>query len=396
MKIFGVIAEFNPFHNGHASLIAAARHAGHSHCVCVMSGNFVQRCEAAITEKRVRTEAALRCGADLIIELPIAHATASAAHFAMGAVNLLEACGCVKSLAFGSECGDTDKLRKLAAALDSHEIDTSLRHYLGEGMTFAKARQLAVTQIFGEDTGSLLSLPNNILAVEYIRAAENILWDTKLLTIKRLGTAHDSNHPGAGYASASYLRGNISELENYVPHPAAETYRKAAEDGLYPLDYNKLEDMMFSYLRRLTPTMLEDLPELSEGIEGRLYRAIRTGTSLSEIHKTLKTKRYTMSRVRRLVLSAFLDITADDIASPPPYLRILGMNARGQEILAEIRKKTRLPMNGSLARLREVSPECARAALIEERATDLYTAALPYPLPCGHEYTAKVVVIDIP
>jgi len=394
MRIFGVIAEFNPFHNGHASLIAAAREAGLSHCVCVMSGNFTQRGEAAVTDKRVRAKSALKCGADLILELPVAHATASAAHFAIGAVQILEACGCVEALAFGSECGDTDKLRKLAVALDSREISAPLRRYLDEGMTFAKARQLALAQIFGEDMGHLLSSPNNILAVEYIRAAADICWDTELFTVRRFGVTHDSTHPDAEYASASYLRGNINELECYVPQPAAEVYREAMARGLYPLDQNRLEDMMLSYLRRLNSATLESLPELSEGIEGRLYNAIRKSTSLPELHKTLKTKRYTMSRVRRLVLSAFLDITAKDLTTPPPYLRVIGMNSQGQEILTKLRKTAKLPMSGSLARLRELSPECARTAMIEERATDLYTAALTAPLPCGYEYTAKIVTID--
>ena len=393
MKVFGVIAEFNPFHNGHEALLMAAREAGYSHCVAVMSGNFVQRCEAAVTEKRVRTNAALHCGVDLVLELPVSHATATAARFAAGGVRLLEACGCVEALAFGSECGDAGKLRELACALDSREVAISLRRYLNEGMTFAKARQSAIADSYGKNMGNLLYSPNNILAVEYIRASAEIDWAAKFFTIKRKGTAHDSGQPSADFASASYLRGHIDELEDYVPHSAAEIYCDAIVGGLYPVDKAKLENMMFSYLRRLGPDKLSSLPDLSEGIEDRLYRAIRQGTNFAEIHGALKTKRYTMSRVRRLVLSAFLDIAAGDVAAPPAYLRVLGMNGRGREILAEVRKNARLPLSTSLARLREFSPECARAALLEERATDLYTAALPVPIPCGYEYTASAVIM---
>ena len=393
MKIFGVAAEFNPFHNGHAALLEAARESGCSHCVAVMSGNFVQRCEPAVTDKRVRARAALECGADLILELPVSRATATAARFAQGAVYLMKACGCVDAIAFGSECGDAQKLRGAAQAVDSREIIIPLRKYLGEGMTFAKARQLAVGDVCGGDAARLISTPNNILAVEYLRAAGELSWEVEAFTVKRFGAAHDSQKPDGKYAGASYLRTNINELEAYVPKQAAEIYNAAVKQGIYPHSKDKFEGMMLSYLRRLAPEQLAALPELSEGIEGRLYRAIREGRSIPEIHAALKTKRYTMSRVRRLVLCAFLGITAADVLAPPPYLRVLGMNARGRQILAKIRRNTALPLDTSLARLRSHSPACARAALLEERATDLYTAALPAPFACGYEYTASAVFV---
>jgi predicted nucleotidyltransferase len=330
----------------------------------------------------------------LVLELPVAHATATAARFAQGAVHLLHACGCVDGLVFGSECGDTESLWDLADALDSQEFSDALKNHLDSGMTFAKARQLAIGEICGADAAKLLASPNNILGVEYLRAALELDWDAEAFTIERLGTGHDSRRPNAGYASASYLRENINALGDYVPPRAAEIYSKAAEDGMLPLNTEKFEDMMLSYLRRQTPENLAELPELSEGIEGRLYRAIRGGTSISGlegIHNALKTKRYPMSRVRRLVMCAFLGITVKDVTQMPPYLHVLGMNERGKELAAQISRHGSLPLDTSLSKLREHSPACKRVAELEERATDLYTAALPTPLPCGYEYTASAV-----
>jgi predicted nucleotidyltransferase len=390
-KTAGIVAEFNPFHNGHAALIRAVRAAGAQRVAVVMSGNFAQRGSPAITDKRVRAKAALLSGADLVLELPLVYAMAPARRFAKGAAEILSATGAVDVLAFGSECGDTEPLRELAALLESPALTGRMQPHLAAGKTFAKARELAVGEKNPALAG-LLATPNNVLAIEYIRAAAELGWDPALFTIQRQGAAHDGA-PAEGYASASWLRKctDLSQLAPYVPPRAMAAYQLAAAAGQYPGDPSLLDTAILAHLRRLTPKDLSRLPDLSEGLENRLYNAIRTAQSLEDLLTALKTKRYTMARLRRLVLSAFLGLTAADAAEPVPYLRVLGATGAGKEMLSEMKGACCLPVSHSLARLRELGGSCQRFAELEDLATNLFALTLPNPLPCGYEYSAKPV-----
>lgn len=386
----GIIAEFNPFHNGHRALIQAARDAGAKTVVCVMSGNFVQRGSVAVTDKRVRAKAALECGADLIFELPLAHSVATAQRFARGAIYLLNAAGCVDMLAFGSECGDVSGLTTLSKVIDEPEVTHVMRAMLKEGLTFARARERAVAKVYGEELASRLSGPNNILGIEYLRESALQGLRAEPFTIKRLGVAHHDQTANNGFASASFLRANADnheELSANVPPKAAALYVAARERGLFPADPGKLDIAILSYLRRLRTDELSVLPDLSEGLENRLFATVRTATSLEGLCEALKTKRYTMTRVRRLVLCAFLGIAASDCNAAPPYLRVLGFTENGRKLLPSIKKLRRLPLDTSLAVLRARGGLCGRFASLEEISTDLYNLCLPTPLPCGYEYT---------
>lgn len=394
--IFGIVAEYNPFHNGHEALVRAARERGAQGIVAVMSGNFVQRGAPAVTDKRVRAKVALLCGVDLVLELPLAYAVAPAQHFAQGAVGLLAAAGCVDTLLCGSECGDVSILRTLAQAVDAPALQPVIRSLLGEGMTYARARQQAVAGELGEELAACLAEPNNTLAVEYLRAARALGWSPQAHTIRRVGVGHDSADARDGYASASLLRANAGDfafLRAHVPEPAAGVYAQAVDAGLYPADPTRLETAVLSHLRRLGPGELARLPDLSEGLENRLHAAIRQSATLPELEAALKTKRYTMARVRRLILAAYLGVTDMDAHTPPPYLRVLGCNARGREILARMKRSACLPVSHSLARLRALGGSCERFAALEELATDLYALSLPQPPPCGYEYTASAVFL---
>ncbi len=390
MPICGIIAEFNPFHNGHHALIQAARDAGSEKIVCVMSGNFVQRGSLAITDKSIRARAALACGADLIIELPVSSAVATAQRFAKGAIYLLNSLGCVDTLAFGSESGEVSSLQKLASVIENQNVIEKMRENLKLGITFAKARELAVEEIFGEDLSSKLSKPNNNLAIEYLSEAEKQGLKAKAFTIKRIGVDHDSTDIDAGFASASYLRANSGSFEllsEHVPKQAAEIYSDSINQGLYPTDASKLEVAILAHLRRLSIQELEMLPDISEGLHNRMYAAIRKSTTLDELMLQLKTKRYTMARIRRLILSAFLGITAIDSETLPPYVRVLGFNEAGRELLTDIKKGCTLPLSTSLADLRAQGVNCQRFAYLEALSTDLYTLASPKDFACGFEYT---------
>jgi len=398
MKTAGIVAEFNPFHSGHAALIQAVRGEGATHVAAVMSGNFVQRGSLAITDKRVRAHCALLGGADLVLELPVSAATATAQQFARGAVGLLAATGCVDILCFGSESGDARGLSELARAVDARPVTAAMTPLLGQGLTFARARQLAVEQELGSRLGRQLGRPNNALGVEYLRAAHSLGWQPRIFTMARRGAAHDEAFPapGGSYASASYLRtvaGDWDKLARFMPEDSVSLLRRAGADGLYPVDPARLETAVLAVLRGLSPEALAALPDLSEGLENRLWNAIRGAASLEELYAKCKTKRYTLARVRRLVLHAFLGITGEDVRTLPPYLRVLGFGHRGRELLARMADTATLPVGSRLTRLREAGPEALRFALLEERSTDLYTLAMPVPRPCGYELRASGVYL---
>lgn len=389
---FGVVAEFNPFHNGHAALCKAARERGAQEIIAVMSGNFVQRGEIAVSDKHVRAQAALCSGVDLVLELPLPWAMAPARRFALGAVSILKETGCVDALCFGSECGDMALLREVAEALESDRVQAEITQRLAGGMTYAKARQLAVEAVFGAAAGLCLSTPNNTLAVEYLRQAISLGWDVDAVTVKRVGSGHDSGNPVGTMASASYLRGlnEVGQWASFVPGEAMEAYREAASKGLLPAKQERLEIAVLSQLRRMTPEESAILPDLSEGLENRLLKAVRSATTLDELLEAVKTKRYTMARIRRLVSSAFLGIQTRHIVGTPPYIRVLGCNDRGTALLSRMKGCT-LPVHTSLAKLEGMGGRCGEIANLEAVAGDQYGLALPRALPCGWEYTASAV-----
>lgn len=393
MRIGGVITELNPFHNGHAYLCRTLRERGITHLVAVMSGNFVQRGDFAITEKRVRAACALSSGFDLVIELPVAWSVATAQAFARGGTGLLAGCSCLDALCFGSECGDSTILEELASVLEEEAVEERLRELLAQGITYAKARQLAVEAVCGRQLASHLASPNDLLGLEYLRQAKALHWHPSIVTVPRMGAAHDSRCPNRQIASASFLRSrsSLSAVSRYLPPACRHILEAAQNDGLYPVRMETLEKAILARLRALSRQELANLPDLSEGLENRLFQGIQGASSLEELALAVKTKRYPMARIRRLILSAFLGIQQEDGAGLPPYLHILGFNRRGQEILAAMGKAATLPVDTSLARLGRRDRRCSNTARLESASTDLYTLALPQPLPCGYDLTAPVV-----
>lgn len=391
--IAGIIAEYNPFHNGHAYLLHAARQAGATHTVALMSGNFVQRGGPALLPKELRAKAAVACGADLVLELPLPYAMATAQRFAQGAVSLLGALGCVETLAFGSECGDAALLTNAVAALESAACEAQLRHFLVQGITYAKARQQALEAVSDRETAALLATPNNTLAIAYLSEIRKAHLPIQPLTIQRAGVAHHGTQPNAQFASATYLRTSaaehgVSSLEAFVPVEAFTLYQQANEIGLLPCREEPFYPMLLAALRGMERTQFASLPDLSEGLHDRFYHSVRHASTYPALLELSKTKRYPLARIRRLVWSAFLGITARDSQTPPPYLRILAMNARGRELLSLSRPT--LPLSASLRDLERHGGSCARFAALEARAGDLYALGLPTPRICGSDYTIRM------
>jgi len=371
MKRVGIAAEYNPFHAGHRLHAAETRRRlGECALIAVMSGNFVQRGDCAITDKWTRAAAALDGGVDLVLELPTVWAASSAQHFAWGAVFLLRQAG-VRALSFGSESADAPALARLASCLEGERFRAGLRRFLDGGMPFAACRQAAAAELAGEELAGMLANPNDNLAVEYIMAARRLGWEPELAAVPRAGAGHDGGgHPE--YPSASCLRERVLAGKLPMDNPASLRYAQRAA---------------LARLRAMTPEDFAALPDCGEGLDRRLYQAVRQGVTLDEVYSLAKTKRYAHARIRRAVLWAVLGLTEADRPPTPPYLRVLGANGRGREVLREL--DTALPVitkpaHGKGLPLLELEAGC----------TDFYALCRERPEPCGGEWTHSPVITD--
>lgn len=402
MTVAGIIAEYNPFHNGHLLLARAVRRAGAEAVVAVMGGNWLQRGEPALFPKEVRVRAALAGGIDLVLELPAAYAAATAQRFARGGVGLLMGLGCVDILAFGSESGDLSLLGRCAGALADPRLDGEIRRRMESGIPYAAARQQGVRALFGEELSIPLSRPNDTLAVQYLREMDRLGGGLTPFTIPRQGAGHHSMAPRDDTplptASAAWLRetilsGGWREAAPYLPERCREVFSEAMARGRLASP-DRLELPLLSALRRMDEAEFAALPDLSEGLERRLAAAVHDSGSLAGLLERAVTKRYPRARLRRILLAAYLGIPKEASAAPPPYLRVLGMNPRGARVLRLAKKRASLPLSHSLARLRELGGAAEQFALLESRAGDLYELLLPRPRGCGGEFSRKVIVAE--
>ena len=403
MKIAGIIAEYNPFHNGHLLQIEATRAAGAGAIVAVMGGNWLQRGAPALCRKQARARAALLSGADLVLELPLPYAAATAERFAFGGVEALAGLGCVDLLSFGSEAGDLSLLSACAAALEDPRLDREIRARLKKGLPYAAARQQGVEALFGPETAEPFSHPNNILAIQYLRELRRLGMPMEPFTVERRGAGHGAGPLPAGEgadrptASASWLRGQLEAgrgeaARPYLPAAAWEVVSRELSQGL-GADPARLELPLLAALRRMSAADFAALPDVSEGLEHRLFSAARSATSVYQLLERVKTKRYTHARLRRILMAAYLGIPADLAFRRPPYLRVLGMTGTGEKILRLAGSRATLPLSPSLARLERLGGEAARFAALESRAADLYALLCPHILPCGTEYTESIIKV---
>lgn len=401
-QITGVICELNPLHNGHFSLFEQLRQKNDTHILAVMSGNYVQRGQPAIFDKWVRTKTALACGADLVIELPLPWATAGAEAFAFGGVALLDALHCVDTLCFGSECGDINVLQQVASVLSTPQFAEALTaaRQKDSNSAFATIRQQAVETLLGTETAAVLSHPNNTLGIAYCQVIETLGASIRPATIPRLGAGYHQVEFQAEdvFPSATQLRARLQaepdcDLTPYMPSDCAALLQEAMAAGIGPVFPERLETAMLAKLRTLSLAELEQLPDISEGLERRLWQAIRTAGSLEELYSTAKTKRYSHARIRRLVLSAFLGITKNDTAISPPYCRVLGMNRNGTALLSVLKERSAIPLFTKYSDCQALDHTGKRLFALECQATDLYSLACPQPQPCGRDMTTGIIVV---
>ena len=389
MRFAGIVAEYNPFHNGHVYQIEETRRAGATHIVVAMSGNMVQRGETACFSKWTRAEAAIRGGADLVIELPAVYACAPAERFANGAVALLSAFGQPGLLSFGSECGDLALLERAAEAIDRVDHTPELRAYLDRGYAFPNARRNAIADLCGEELAQIPSRANDMLAVEYIRAIRRQGGLLKPHAVPRVGPQHDGKKPLGRYASASRLREicqkcSVRLAAPFIPEEAYALYRRDYATGRAGASVYEAERMMLYYLRTLTIPQIAALADVNEGLEHRFYRAGREANNMTEAVARIASRRYPESRARHVLACGLLGLTKELTAMPPAYIRPLAFNQRGQALLKCAKAAKILPVIHSFAKLERAFPDFARP---EYLATELFRMSLQKPLAELSEYS---------
>lgn len=329
-KVAGIICEYNPFHNGHKYQIDKTRaDTGCEYVVCAMSGSMVQRGDVAVYDKWSRCRSAIAGGADLVIELPAYYVLQSAQNFAHGGVELLTGLGVVDILSFGSESGDTEALDKTANALvsESDDFRRALEKALSSGMGYPAAVQEALAYVVKEPL-----MPNDILAVNYLTAIKKMNSPLMPYVLKRNVPYHGETASDESNASATAIRGMICRGEDYSDYVPclnkAPTY-----------DIHNVQNLVLGYMRLCKPQNLKDITGMEDGLENRLISCAKAASDLDEFFASAVSKRYTAHRIRRVVLSSLMNMTP---GRKLDYIRVLGFNGKGRELLAEIKKKSNL------------------------------------------------------
>ena len=381
MGIIGIVSEYNPFHKGHEYHINKSRQmlGEDPGIICVMSGDFVQRGEAAVYSKFARAEAACRCGADLVIELPLPWALSSAEGFARGAVGLLDALG-VTHISFGSECGDVNALETVAQHLLDPTLTNEIKMFMGKepNISYPAARQKILQNRAG-DLAAYLEQPNNILAIEYIKAVYDLGSNMKPVTVQRYGSGHDQIG-SVGPKSASELRSMILDgkaISGCIPEAAAEVFLREQQQGRELNSRNGVELAILSRLRMFSEEYFNELPDALDGLGTRIYKAVQEETNIDKICAAAKTKRYTMARIRRICMCACLGIKNGMNSGIPPYARVLAANEKGCEILRKQSGCAKLPVVVKPASVREINQESLDLFAIGASAHDFYSLFYP-------------------
>ncbi len=389
MQNIGIIAEFNPFHSGHKYLIDSLKHDNNAITV-VMSGNFVQRGDTAILPKSIRAQMALKNGADLVLDLPTPFAMSTAQDFAFGAISILKNLGNIDAICFGSECGDIDALQRTADILQSEEFNLKLADAVSSGETFAKVRS-RIMKDYGKIYSDILSNPNDTLGCEYISAAKIQGFNPDFQCIRRIGAEHNAKTVDIT-ASATLIReyilsGDIHFAKQFMDK---QSFNLIEENNISNI--NSIEKAILTVLRiKVQNNELINIADLSEGIENRLKTAIIKARSLSELYDLVKTKRYTLARVRRLVLSAFLGIDNSYHLKDVPYINVLGFTDKGEKILKDASQKCPIPLILRTADANRLEGFAEKVWNTECKATDIYSLSLKSPQGCGQEYYKKII-----
>lgn len=387
MVTAGIVCEYNPFHNGHLYLIEQTRKNGATHIVCVMSGNFVQRGEAACLPKEIRARAAVENGADLVVELPLAWAVGSAQTFALGAVGILGAMGCVDKLSFGSESGCIEEIYNCVNLIEKEEVQCKIASLISDGLSYPAAVCEAVREFGGEKTATVLNGANDTLAVEYLTAIRRLSLNIEPLAVKRT-TEHD------GGLSAMAIREKLKNgeaFDNLVPENSYNLIMKLMETGEAPCSITYAERAVIASLRQMTKEQISLAPDVTGGLENRIFEAVRQADSLAGLYDAIKSKSCTHARIRRIILCLFLGIVKSDSAGTPPYIRVLAASKAGLEILSKIKNAATLPIVTRYSQVPQLDERGQRTFDLESLGGDLYGVCAKKIRPCGTDMRFKFI-----
>lgn len=359
MKIVGLIVEYNPFHNGHLYHLNKSKEITNAtHSIAVMSGNFLQRGEPALFDKHTRAEIAVSNGVDLVVELPTLFACQSAEIFSHGAVTLLNSLNCIDSICFGSEEGDVNILYQIANILTNEpsEFKSSLKSYLDEGLLFAVARSKALYDYISQN--KLLDIPedklniilnssNNILGIEYIKSLLKLNSKITPYTITRIKSDYNSEVIESNICSATAIRkslkdfNNLDNISSVIPPSTLSIMSDSLKNNFNPI----FDDYFFDTLRQIALrdiNILNTYFDVNEGIENKIYKSLFSSHSIEELQQSIKSKRYTFTKIKRILNNILLGITKEDMnkvksLSSIPYVRVLAFNDKGREIIKQIK-----------------------------------------------------------
>lgn len=391
MNVTGIVVEYNPLHNGHLYHINKTKALTGCDClVAVMSGNFVQRGEPALVNKWVRTEMALKSGIDLVLELPFIYSVSSAEGFAFGAVSTLNSLGFISSICFGSEAEDIGLLKQIARILvcEPEEYKTILRSFLGDGISYPLARQRALIEYCkinnpelcsDKELSIVLSSSNNILGIEYLKAIYGLSSKITPLSIRRINNRYNESSLTGAISSATSIRKNIedADIAYAVPDYVYNILQKERSQGRCPLTLSDFSDLILYKLRNSKPSDIENLLDVGEGLENKIIKGAEYSSNIDELISYIKNKRFTTTRIQRILLYALFDVTKDakeKIKSPVKYIRVLGFNERGKMLLREAKETSSIPI------ITNPSQKDSKLLEYDIKSTDIYVLGYKNPM----------------
>lgn len=405
-KILAIIAEYNPFHNGHLyHLQKSKKELNPDYSVCVMSGNFCERGDTSIIDKWSKAEAALKCGFDLVIELPVLYSISSAENFAEGALKILNTFGKDVILSFGSECGDIDILNNIANVLcdEPKEFTTILTHELSKGLSYPKARENALLLYLNDvrKYANILSSPNNILGIEYLKAIKKLKSKIIPYTIKRIDSGYNSLKVKDRLASATAIRSllkNNEDVKKLMPAPAYNILLDNINHGKMVSDISVFEKEIIYTLRKMSLEEIANLQDVTEGLENSIKQAANSCNNLEDLINSIKSKRYTRSRIQRILLYSILNITKKDIQDSykvKPYIRVLGVSQKGKILLSQISNpRSKYPVVTSVKKFMDNNNNKILKNMMEKDifASNIYTLGYEYDSKSNLDYTKKLII----
>lgn len=408
-KVLGIIAEYNPFHNGHLYHLQKSLHdTGSSYSIAVISGNFTQRGSTSLVDKWTKTEIALKNGIDLVIELPLLYSISSAENFAEGAIKIFDSLKVVDYISFGSESGDISTLNTVADILykEPREYKNILSHELGKGLSFPKARENALLMYLKDirKFSSVLSSPNNILGIEYLKALKKHKSNITPVTVERFDSNYNDTSYTGNIASATAIRnivknGSFDILRKVIPESTYSILLDNVKIGHIIPDLSVFEREIIYLLRKMSIAEIAELPDVGEGLENAIKNTANSCNSIVEFLNIIKSKRYTNTRLQRILLYTLLGITKKDIALSKkltPYIRVLGFNDKGKYLISEISKANpKLEIITSVKKYMDTSNNKNSKYMLEKDiwATNVYTIGFEYDSWNNLDYTHKIVKI---